>query len=153
VVGGAEAESARELIDRALKAGIVERHEPSALVAQQVMVVVLAGGIGGLIASDPIADVDAADEFVGVEELEDPVDAGPPHGSLAAPAATQGVFDLQRAEGAVLAGQEVDELVAGGAAMVSRPLEHGASVRRPVGVGARRHLPKLRAPARISGGI
>ena len=63
----------------------MERHELPALIAQQVMVVVLAGGIGRLVAGDPVADIDPADEIVRVEELEDPVHAGPPHGPLTGP--------------------------------------------------------------------
>ena len=121
----------------------MERDELAALVAEQVVVVVHAGGVGGLVAGDPVADVDAVDQVVGMEELEDPVDAGPANGSIATAAVAQGVFNLKRAERAVLAGQEVDQPVSGGAAMVSRSLKHGTGMLGPVRVRVRWHVPKI----------
>jgi len=143
VVGGPEAKPAGQLIDRALERGVVERHELPTLVAQQVMVMVLAGGVGRLVTGDPVADVNAADQVVGVQELEDAVDARPADGSLASPAAAQRILDLERAERAVLAGKQFDQPVAGSAAVVSRALEDVSRVICPLRVGVRPHLPKL----------
>ena len=94
--------------------------------------VVLPGGVGGLVPGDPVAEVESVHEVVGVQQLEDPVDAGPPDSALAAPAAAQGVLDLERAERAVLSGEQVDELVARGAAVVPGALEYGARVVAPI---------------------
>ena len=143
MVRGPEAEPARELVDRAFERGVVERHELPALVAQQMMVVVLSGGVGGLVTGDAVAYVDAADQIVSVQELEDAVDAGPADGALASPSAAQGVLDLERAERAVLAREQLDQPVAGSPAVVSRALEDRTGVLGPLRVGMRPHRTKL----------
>ena len=78
-----------------------------------------------------------------MQELEDPVDARPADGSLAPPATPQRILDLERAERAVLPGEQLDQSVAGSAAVMARALEDGTGVIGPFGVGLRRHGAKL----------
>jgi hypothetical protein len=107
------------------------------------MVVVLAGRIGRLEPGDPVADVDAVDQVVGVEQLECPVDAGPPHRPLAASSKSKCVLDLKRTQSAVMAREQVDQLVAGGATVVAGALKHGSSVFGPIRLRLRRHHRKV----------
>jgi hypothetical protein len=79
----------------------MERHELPALVTQQMMMV-LAGWIRELIAGDPVAEIQAVDEFVFVQQLQGAIDTGPADGALAAFAAPERVLDLESAESAVL---------------------------------------------------
>jgi hypothetical protein len=83
-----------ELIDRSLETGVAERHAPAASPAEQVVVVLLAGGVARFVAGDPVAQVEAIDEVVVVQELEDPVDARPRHSALAGLTEAQGVLHL-----------------------------------------------------------
>jgi hypothetical protein len=133
VVGGVESEPVGQLVDRPFEGGIFERDELAALVAHEVMVMVLAVRVGWLVSRDPVAEVEAVHEIVGVQELQNPVDAGSANGALAAAPTTQGVFDLDRAECTVLSRQQVDDSVARRTAVVPRAPEHGACMVAPVG--------------------
>jgi hypothetical protein len=132
VVGGEEPEPVGQLVDRAFEGRILERDELAALVADEMMVVVLPVGVGGLVPSDPVAEVESVHEVVRVQELQDPVDTRPPDSALAAAAAAQGVFDLDRAECAVLSGEQVDDSVACRSAMVPGTPEYGARMVAPI---------------------
>ena len=69
MIGGAEAEPVGQLVDRALEGGILERDELAALIADEVMVVLLPGRVGWLVSGDPVAEVEPVDEVVVVQEL------------------------------------------------------------------------------------
>jgi hypothetical protein len=56
-------EPLRQAVDRPLEPGVVERHEPAAPVAYQVVMVV-AARVGGLESSLSVADVHALDQPV-----------------------------------------------------------------------------------------
>jgi hypothetical protein len=77
VIGGAEAEPIGKLVDGALERGIFERDQLAALVADEVMVVLLPGRVGWLVSRDSVSEVESVDEVVGVQQLQHPVDAGP----------------------------------------------------------------------------
>jgi AhpC/TSA antioxidant enzyme len=136
----AHPQAVRQPVDRALEPGVVEGDELAASLADEMMVMVLASRMGGLIASDPVTEVKAVDKVVGVKQLEDAVDARPPDRPLAAPAAPQSVLDLQRAQRARLSGQQVDQPVAGRATVMPRAPQHASCVLRPIGTGVHQSL-------------
>lgn len=142
MVGRMKAEPIGQLVYRPFELGVAERDEPAAAVAQQ-MVVVLAGRIGRLVSGGPVAKVEPVHECVLVEQLEHPVDARPANRAPALAPASQCILDLQRAERAVLPREKLDQLVARGAAVMARSLEHLTRMLRPfpacvcVGVRAR----------------
>jgi hypothetical protein len=131
VIGGSEPESVGQLVDGPFEGRVFEGDELAALVAHEVMVVLLSRGVGRLVPGDPVPEFEAVDEVVGVQELEHPVDTGSPDGPLPAPGAAHGVFDLNRAQCAVLSGEQVDDPVARRAAMMSRAPEHAARMLSP----------------------
>lgn len=133
MVGGVEPEPVGQLVDRPFEGGILERDELPALVADEVMVVVLAIGVGWLVSGDPVAEVESVHEVVRVQQLQHPVDAGSANGTLAAAATPQRVFDLDRAECAALSRQQVDDPVARRTAVVPGAAEYGARMVAPVG--------------------
>ena len=133
MVGGAEPEPVRQLVDGALEPGVLEGDELATLIADEVMVVVPSVRVGWLVSGDPVAEVESVDEVVGVQELQDSVDAGSSDGPFSAAAAAQGVFDLDCAECAVLSGEQVDDPVAGRAAVMTGAPENGAGVLAPAG--------------------
>src|SRR4051812_11733123 len=69
VVFDAEAQPVRDLLERALELMVLEGRDRPAVVADHV-VVVLAARVRGLVAGDPVADVDARDEPEAGELLE-----------------------------------------------------------------------------------
>src|SRR5207244_1062871 len=89
---------------------------------------VLAAGVGALVASDAVAEVEALDEAVLQQQLEHPVDARAA-GAVAAP--SQPSLDLERAERARFAVEQVDHEVARAAAAIAGRGEHRASVIAP----------------------
>ena len=133
MVGGVESEPVGQLVDGAFEGGIFERDEPPALVADEVMVVMFAVGVCRLVSGDPVAEVESVHEVVRVQQLQDPVDAGSADGALAAAATAQGVFDLDRAECAMLSRQQVDDSVARRTAVVPGAPEYSARMVTPVG--------------------
>ena len=94
----AHAEPLRQTVDRPLEPRIVERDEPAALLAEE-MVVVLAAGLRALEPRLPVADVDPLDEPVLDEQVEHAVDAG---AAGRAAVGAQRVLDLDRAQRARL---------------------------------------------------
>jgi len=141
VVGSAESEATGESLDRAFELRVCEGDKLAAPFADEVMVMVLTCRVGRLVPGDAVAEVETVDEVVVVQELEDPVDARPANDSLAAPPASQRILELDGAERAVLAGQQIDQPVAGRAAVVSGPAQHRARMLAPCiaggsGVGA-----------------
>src|SRR5215813_6929698 len=93
-----------EAVDRPFEAGILERLDLPAGVADE-MVVMLAAGADGLEARDARAEVDALQEPLGGEQLEHAVDARDPD---AAAVCAQAVEDLLSGQAAVLLGKELD---------------------------------------------
>lgn len=80
MAGDPHPEAARELGDRLLQPGIVERDQATAVLADEV-VVVLAAWLLALEAGLPVADLDALGEAVLDKLVEDAVDAGSPRGT------------------------------------------------------------------------
>ena len=91
--------------DRCLERGILERLDLSAVVADEVMVMI-SSRVGALEARDPVPEVDPLHETELVEAVERAVDARDP--DLRAPGA-HAVVDLLRREAAVLAPEEFDD--------------------------------------------
>ena len=104
----ARAEARGHTADRPLQPGIVECHQPAALLTDEV-VVVLPTREHALEARLVLVDRDALDEPVLDQQIENPVDAGPP-----GPAAlgAKRVLDLDRAERTILAREQIDDPLA-----------------------------------------
>ena len=115
----AYAEPLAERVDRSLQAGVVERDQLAALLADEVMVV-MAAGLGALESGLAVADLDALDEAVLDEQLEDAVDAGAA-GGLALVA--ERVLDLDRAQSARLGRQQCDHALTGAPSAKTRACE------------------------------
>ena len=110
-------------------AGIVERDQPAALIAHQV-VMVLAARVGALEPRLPVPDRHALDQAVLDQQLEHPVDAGAAGRRARGP---QRVLDLDRAQRARLVGQQVDDPLARAPVLEARPSQHLVNVLAPVG--------------------
>ncbi len=119
-----EPQATRKSIDRALEVGVVKRHQTPAGVAHKVMVV-CTGGVDQLEAGRGVTQLQAPHQAPLLQKLEDAVDARARHTTLAG---AQTIFDLERAEGARLACEQVDHRVARSALLVSSLVEHGTSV-------------------------
>jgi hypothetical protein len=89
------------------------------------MMVVFTGGVDQLMAGLSITEFQARDQALLGEQLEDPVDAGPRHALIVL---AQPVLDLQRGQGAPLAGQQVNHRVASASLAVSSLIEYRAGV-------------------------
>ena len=131
MAGDRIASSAFDLPEGALELVVRECLDLAAVVADEV-VVMLAAGVDRLEARCAGADVDALDEAVLAQLLEDAVDAGDPD---AAAFRAQLVEDLLRGQAAVLAPQQLDDGAAGAAVSVPLRLQRG---NRRLGPGARR---------------
>ena len=119
-----EPEATRHPIDRALEVGVVKRHQTPAGVTQKMMVV-RTGGVNQLIAGRGVAQLQTPHQAPLLQKLQDAIDARTRHAALAG---AQTIFDLQRAEGARLAREQVDDGVARSALLVSSLVEYGTSV-------------------------
>jgi hypothetical protein len=139
VVLGAKPEAVRQQRDRPLQRWVVERDKLAALVADHV-VVVLAGRVDDLVSGDAVAEVQAIDQIMVLEEIEDAVDACAADRPRAASCGAEGILYLERAQGAVLAGEKLDERVPGGPFLMARPLEDLARVLGPIGSWLRSHI-------------
>jgi hypothetical protein len=114
-------------IDRALQCGVVECHEPAALVTDQV-VVVLAAGEDPFKARQPGTHGHALHQPVLDQQLQHSVDACPAYPmSLGA----KRILDFHRAERAGLPGQQVDDPFTRAATAKSSPGQDRVRVLRP----------------------
>src|SRR5947209_6575485 len=96
MTGDGDAEPARESVDRPLETGIVERDEVAAGLADEMVMVMLAGRLeAGL----SVPHLDALDQVVLGEQLEHSVDAGPARGAAGI---VEPLLDLGRAQRAPL---------------------------------------------------
>lgn len=139
-----DAEALRELIDRALEAGVVECNQAAALLADQMMVVG-AVRMAALEPGLPITHGEALDEAVLDEQLQDAIDAC---AAGRATARAQRVLDLDRAERARLRREQLDHPVARSAVLQPRAREHAVNVVAPV---RRRHPDKTSVSNRPTG--
>jgi hypothetical protein len=105
VVLDAYAETRGDAVDRPLEARVVEGHEPTALVADEVMVV-LATGVDRLEPGLALVDSHPLDETVLDQQIEDAVDAGASYGR---PLGPKRVLNFDRAERTRLAGKQLDD--------------------------------------------
>jgi hypothetical protein len=96
-----ETEASRYPVDRSLEVRVIERHEPPARIADE-MVVMLAPRIDELVSRGTVADLEPVDQSALAEQLEDPVDARPPHPLLLS---AQPILDLERGQRALLSGE------------------------------------------------
>ena len=133
MVGRREAEPVRKLVDRALETGVLECDEFAAVGAHEMVVMMLADGIGGLVPGDPIAEVETVDEVVRVQQLEHAIDARAADRPLSPSPASQRIFDLQCAQRACLIGEQVDHAVTRRTTVVTGPPERAAGMVRPIG--------------------
>jgi hypothetical protein len=105
-----------DAIDRRLEGGILERFDLAAVVANEVVVMV-AAGVGGLVASDAVTELDALHEAEGVHPFERAVHACDPDPRSSRP---RPLVQLVRREAAVLLAQELDHDLPGAAAPAAR---------------------------------
>src|SRR5215207_5607538 len=140
----AVAEALRDPLDELLELGVLEGVEPAAAVADRV-VVVLAAGVGGLVARRAV-DIDAPDESEPGEHVDRAVDAREPDGALLV---AEAVVDRLGAEAALLAGEQVEDLLASAAAAVARAGELALRVGLPFRLGHAAQ-PSARLQMRIS---
>lgn len=126
----AHPEPGTEALDRVLEVGIVEGRKVAAHLAHHVVVVV-ASGIGGLVAGLGAANLEPLDQSVLHQHVQSAIDARPPD---RAALGAQGSLDVVRAEGARLACEQVDDLGAGAAAPVAGLFKHPLGVCAPAGV-------------------
>ena len=130
-----ELETRRQRRDRLLETVVGKlRHAPAA-VAHDV-VVVLAAGMSGLVASRSVPDVQPVHQAQAVEHLEGAVDAGNADARMTG---AQLVGDLLRRGAAVLPRQRVDHTGACGAGPEALALERRMRVRAPGGIVAVAH--------------
>src|ERR687891_520416 len=99
------AEPAREPPDRALEPIVLERADPPAAVAEDVMVM-LAAGDHRLIPGPALAHLDPLHKPEAVQEVQRPVDAGDADAFAVSP---DPVRDLLRGHAAVLACKSLDD--------------------------------------------
>ena len=92
-------------------------------------------GVGGLVAGGAV-DVDAPDEPEPRQHVDRPVDAGEPDGALLV---AEPVVDRLGAEAALLAGEQVEDLLARAARAVARAGELALRVGLPFGLRSMRH--------------
>ena len=123
------AEPLGEPVDQLLELGVLERVEAPAAVADRV-VVVLAAGVGGLVAGGAV-DVDAADEPEPGQHVDRAVDAREPDRALLV---AQPVVDRLRAQAALLAGEQVEHLLARAARAVPRAGQLALGMGLPFGL-------------------
>lgn len=117
--GDVVAVPAGDALQGGLEPRVLERLDPAAVVAHEV-VMVLSGRIGALEACHPVAEVDPLHQ-AGVEEaLDRPVHACDPD---PAAFAAETVVDLLHGEAAVLAAEEVDHDAARSASSAARRTE------------------------------
>ena len=145
VVLDASAQPLGDLVDRPLQRGVVERDQPPAAVAHEVMVV-LARRVGHLVAGDAVAEVEPLDQLVVVEQLERAVHARAADRALARGGAAQRVLDLQRAECAVLAREQLDQPFARRALVMARRAGARRVRARPTGPMTASTLPSITPP-------
>lgn len=144
MIADLEAELFRQPRERPLERGILEGDHATALPADRVVMVLAAGG-DPLVAGDPARHLDALQEPEPFELLKRPVDARPTHGrSLAAHL----LLELERRDGAVVAGERLDDRGAGAPAPVAGRAQGGEGVLGPGSVGRGRHQPIV-APASL----
>jgi len=116
-------------------------HQLPAFLAEQMMVMG-PGGVDQLVPRDPITHVEPVHKTVLLQQLEYAVHARPPHGALATLTASERVLDLQRAQSAVLAREQLDHLVARRALVMAGLLQHVSRVCSPVRPGLHSHRAK-----------
>ena len=131
VVLDAHAEPLGQVVDRPLQSRIVERHELPALLAHKMMVV-LAARLGPFEPRLPVADGHALDEPVLGQQIEHAIDARAA-GRLAL--CPERILDLDRAQGARLPCQEVNDSLTGAAALETRSRQLVVYVFAPVHTG------------------
>ena len=100
------AETPGRALERALEAVVRERLDPAAVVADEVVMVVVTVAARRLEARDAVADVDPLDEPQGGERLERPVDARDADGAAGG---ADAVVDLLGREAAPLRVEELDD--------------------------------------------
>ena len=125
-------EALGEPVDELLELRVLERVEAAAAVADRV-VVVLAAGVGGLVAGGAV-DVDAPHEPEPGQHVDRAVHAREPDRALFV---AQPVVDRLGAEAALLAGEQAEDLLARAARAVARAGELALGVGLPVGPGHR----------------
>jgi len=95
VVLYAEPEAARDAGDGFLQLSVIEGHQPSAHLAEKVVMVVLAARERTLKPCEPRSDSDPLNQGVLGQQLQHAVDGRPPDAPAVRP---QDVLDLDRAE-------------------------------------------------------
>jgi hypothetical protein len=123
----AYAETRGDAVDRPLEARVVEGHEPTALLADEVMVV-LTTGVDRLEARLALIDSHPLDETVLDQQVKDTVDAGAGYGR---PLGPKRVLNLDGAERTRLAGKQLDDPLSRATALVTGARQHGMHMLAP----------------------
>ena len=139
---GDEAETLRQLVNRALELGVVERDELAALLADQVVVVMLAGRVGRLIPCDTVTEVQPAQQIMFVQQLKCAVDTRAANWLCLGIGVTQSILDLKRAKRALLERDQIDQPVTSGTTMMPRLLQDLPGVLRPICASHAAHASK-----------
>ncbi len=126
--GDLVAVTARNALERGLESEVFERLHLSAAVAHEV-VMVLASGMRGLEAGDPVTEVDALHETGAIETLERSIDASDPEADSAR---ADSVVDLLGRDTARLMTDELDDGTPRCAASPGRLAKPVERVCRPV---------------------
>lgn len=130
-----DTEPRRQRLDRLLEPVVVERDEPAAVLADEMMVVMTVRE-DPLEPSLPVADRDPLNEAVLDEQVKHAVDAGSAGGpTIGGP---ERILDLDDAQRTRLSGEEIDDAIAGAAALETRAGEDVVNVNVPIGRGHHR---------------
>ena len=109
----ADPETVGQAVDRPFQAGVIKRDQAPALLAHEV-VMVCAARVRPLESGLAVADRNPLNQPVLDQQVSDSVDAGPPGRPTMG---AQLVLDLDRAKRARLGGEQVDDPLAGAAAL------------------------------------
>ena len=125
----ANPEPLREAVDRALQPRVVERDQPPAPLAHQMMVMVTVRA-HALKARLTVPHLDALHQPVLDQQLQYAIDAGPAGGTFLV---AKRILDLHRAQRARLAGQHLNDPLASAASLQAGLREHQVHMLAPVG--------------------
>ena len=135
VIVHSETQPARYPVDRSLKVRIIERHQPPARIADE-MVVMLATRIDELVPRGTVAELKSVDQPALAEQLKDAVDTRPSDPLLLA---AQQIIEFKRGQRALLAGEQIDQRVTRATLLMPSLIEHHPRVLCPLRPVADRH--------------
>ena len=106
VFGDLEGDASGDAVDGPLELGVLERDHVAAVVADEVMMVMVRVGMQRLVADDALAEIESRNDLDPLELIEDPVDA---RARRAALASAKGLLDLERRQRTALMREQIDD--------------------------------------------